>query len=94
LNTKGNLGFHKQAKNTASLIDHVINHLTAQRNDETANTPAHTAKDVAKQQMQEQLNNMANSTQQNQTMLEQTQALTTTISDLKSQVNNKSQPRG
>jgi hypothetical protein len=47
-----------------------------------------------KQQMQEQLYNMANSTQQNQTMLGQMQALTTTICDLKSQVNNQSQPRG
>jgi hypothetical protein len=59
--TTDSLGFHKQAY-TASIVDQVVNRLTAQRDDKTTITP--TAEEVAEQQMQEQLNNMANSTQQ------------------------------
>jgi hypothetical protein len=52
------------------------------------------ADQIAEQQMEQQIDNMANSVQQNQDLLTQMQALATTISGLQTQVNNQSQYRG
>jgi hypothetical protein len=78
--TTDSLGFHEQA-NAASLVDQVIKKLTTQRDNETADY-------LAEQQIQQQIDSMANSTQQNSNMLEQMQSLAATMSKLQNQVNN------
>ena len=49
------------------------------------------AESIAEQQMQHQFSEMANATQQNQSMMEQMQSLMSTISTLQTQVNNNGQ---
>jgi hypothetical protein len=53
-----------------------------------------TAEMLTKQQMQPQLLNMANSSQQNQHMLHQMTALATTFSTLQTQLNSNNQDQG
>jgi hypothetical protein len=91
--TTDSFGFHEQA-NAASHVDQVINRLTAQQDIDTIMHNESAAEQVAKQQMQQQGSNMENSTQQNQTMIEQMQTLMSTISTLQTQVNNNGQNRG
>jgi hypothetical protein len=86
--TTDSLGFHEQANST--LVDQVIERLTTPP--ETASV--FTAETFAEQQMQEHLTNMANSTQQNQQMLEQMTALASTVSTLQTQIGNASQNQG
>jgi hypothetical protein len=86
--TTDSLGFHEQA-NAASIVNQVIEKLSAQRDHEIA-------EHLSEQQMQQHIDQLANSscsTQQNQTTAEQIQALTATISNLQSQVTH-SQTRG
>ena len=52
------------------------------------------AESIAEQQIQHQFSEMANATQQNQSMMEQMQSLMSTISTLQTQVNNNGQTRG
>ena len=89
--TTDSLGYHEA--NAVSLVDQVIDRLTAQRDAETAITTETSADRLAEQQMQQQLANMATSSHQNTTMLEQMQALTSTLSTLQTQVNNQHQPQ-
>ena len=91
LTTADSLGFHKA--NAVSLIDQVIDRLTAQRDAETTITTKPSADRLAGQQMQQQLANMATSSHQNNAMLEQMQALTSTLFKLPTQVNNQHQPQ-
>jgi hypothetical protein len=81
--TTDSLGFHEQA-NAATIVDQVIEKLTTQRDNETADY-------LAEQKLHQQIDHMANSTQQNADMLEQMQSLATTISKLQTQVNNTNQ---
>jgi hypothetical protein len=82
--TTDSLGYHGQA-NAASIVDEVISKLSSQQS---------TASEVAtKQQMQQAVDHMANSTQHSKSMATQTQALAMTISNLQTQV-NQNQPRG
>jgi hypothetical protein len=60
--TTDSLGYHEQANAADSIVDQVIDRLVTQRDDATTIT----ADPVAEQQMQQQINNMANSTQQSQ----------------------------
>jgi hypothetical protein len=84
--TTDSLGFHEQT-NATSLVDQVIDKLTAQRKaDSTIITNAASEQ----QQMQQQLTSMENSTQQNKTMMDQMQSLMSTISSLQMQVNTNS----
>jgi hypothetical protein len=82
--TTDSLGYHEQANATDSIVDQVIDRLVTQRDDATTIT----ADSVAKQQMQQQINNMANFTQQSQQMVEQMTALASTVSTLKAQLEN------
>jgi uncharacterized membrane protein YgcG len=91
--TTDSLGYHEQA-NAASLVDQVIDRLTTQQEADTAITSANSAELLAEQQMQQHLANMANSSQQNQTMLKQMQPLTSTLSTLQSQANNQNRSTG
>jgi hypothetical protein len=93
--TTDSLGFHDQANSaasntTTSLVDQVIERLSTQRDDASSITAEH----IAEQQMQQQLLNMANSTQQSQQMLEQMTALASTVSTLQTQMNDNSQNQG
>jgi hypothetical protein len=82
--TTDSLGYHGQAS-AATIVDEVISKLSSQQ--------SNTSKEAAKQQMQQAVDHMANSTQHSETMATQMQALATTISNLQSQVNQK-QPLG
>lgn len=75
--TPDSLGCHEHA-NAAAIVDQVIARLTTQHDDEAA-------EQIAEQQMGQHL---ANSTQQNQNMLEQMQSLTATLANLQTQVNS------
>jgi hypothetical protein len=88
--TTDSLGYHGQANaaSVATVVDQVIDRLQSQQNADSALTPDSAAELMAEQQMNQQLTNMANATQQNQTMFEQMQALQSTIAALQSQVNN------
>jgi hypothetical protein len=90
--TADSLGYHDQA-NATTIVDQVIEKLTAQRDAETATHPEPTTEQIAEHQMQQQLNQAANSTTQNQNMMEQMQSLMSTISTLQTQVNNNGQSR-
>jgi hypothetical protein len=85
------LGFHEQANTAASIVDQVIQKLAARNSDEDT---AITAETLAEQQMQQQLLNMANSSQNNQQMFDQMTALATTIMALQTQFNNNNQDQG
>ena len=74
--TADTLGYHDTA-NTATLVDQVLDRLTAQRNAEMANDTSHNERQA-----------QANSTQANQTMMDQMQSLITTVSSLQTQVAN------
>jgi hypothetical protein len=92
--TTDTLGFHEEA-NAASFGDHDTDKAsTGTRDTESEITTDSAAELLAEQQMMQQLQHMANSSQQNQTMLDQMQSLMSTISTLQTQVNNNSQPRG
>jgi hypothetical protein len=69
----------------------VIEKLSAKKSNEDT---AITAETLAKHQMQQQILNMANSSQQNQQMLDQMTALATTVSTLQTQLNNNNQDQG
>jgi excinuclease UvrABC ATPase subunit len=88
--TADSLGHHDQANvaSVASVVDQVINQLQAQQNADSALTPGSAAEALAEQQMNMQLANMANATQQSQTMFEQMQSLQSAIATLQNQVNN------
>jgi hypothetical protein len=97
--TTNSLGFHEQANATenitdqptaASIVTQVLNRISTQRNDASVIT----AESIAEQQMQQQIFHMANSTQQNQQMLEQMTALATTVATLQTQVNSHNQSQG
>ena len=88
--TTDSLGFHGQA-NAATIVNQASERLTMQRN---AKTPAMNTEAIAEQQMQQQLNETANATQQNQSMMEQMQSLMSTISTLQTQLNNNGQTHG
>jgi hypothetical protein len=84
--TTDSLGYHGQA-NAATTVDEVISKLSSQQSTASEAT--------AKQQMQQAVNHMANSTQHSESMATQMQALATTIWDLQTQVNqNQPQDRG
>jgi hypothetical protein len=85
--TTDSLGYHENA-NAASLVDQVIDKITAQRDAKSAITSESTAEQLAEHQMQQHINNMANSANQNQHMMDQMQSLMSTISTLQTQVNN------
>ncbi len=86
--TIDSLGFHEQA-NTADIVGDPITD-RYHRDDATTIT----AESIAEQQMQQQFVNMANSSQQNQQMLEQMTALATTVATLQTQVNSHNQNPG
>jgi hypothetical protein len=86
--TADSLGFH-EVNNASAIADQVIDRLTIQQDEATTIT----AESLAEHQMEQQLANMANSTQQNSQMIEQMTALATTISTLQAQVNSN-QSRG
>jgi hypothetical protein len=88
--TTDSLGFHEQANAAASLVDQVIERLTTQNGEQDT---AITADTLAEQHMQQQLLNMANSSQQSQQMLEQMTALATTVSTLQTQLSSNNQDR-
>jgi hypothetical protein len=98
--TTDSLGFHEQANATesiagdqptaASIVTQVLDRISTQRDDASVIT----AESIAEQQMQQQIFHMANSTQQNQQMLEQMTALATTVATLQSQVNSHNQNQG
>jgi hypothetical protein len=79
------LGHHKA--NTASIVDQSIDRLTAPGENNAASTANSTLDFIAEQQAQQQI---ALSTQQNQTMIETMQALATTLSTLQNQDNTGS----
>jgi hypothetical protein len=83
------LGFHDQA-DALALTNQVINRLIYQCNNATT-IPAES---VDYKQMQQQLQNMANLTQQSQQMLEQMMALAPTVLALQTQVNSNNHSRG
>jgi predicted RNase H-like nuclease (RuvC/YqgF family) len=85
------LGFHEQANTAASIVDQVIEKLSAQISDQDTSITAET---LAEQQMQQKLLNMANSSQQNQQMLNQMTALATTVLTLQKKLNNNNQEQG
>jgi hypothetical protein len=60
----------------------------------TATEIDNTAELIAAQQMQHHLKHIANAVEQNKTMAAQMTALTDTIANLQTQVNNNNQPRG
>jgi hypothetical protein len=70
------LGCHEQANaaSVATVVDQVIDQLQAQQNAVSALTPDSAAEVLAEQQMNLQLANMANATQQSQTMFKQMQS--------------------
>jgi hypothetical protein len=82
--TTDSLGFHEQANAASSIVDQVIERLATPP--EAASV--FTAETFAEQQIHEHLTNMANSTQQNQKMLEQMTALASTVSTLQTQISN------
>ena len=88
--TTDSLGYHDTA-NAATLVDQVLQRLSNQTDTTSIITPESTADQLAEAQMQQHVTNMANATQQNATMLEQIQSLTSSISSLQSQVRNGSQ---
>jgi hypothetical protein len=88
--TTDSLGYHEQANavSVASVVDQVIDRLTAQQAAESAITTDSAAELLAEQQMQLQVNHMANASQNSHTMLEQMHTLQSTLATLQSQVNN------
>ena len=87
--TTGSLGYHEQANaaSVTTIVDQVIGRLQAQQNADSAIMPGSAAEILAGQQMKLQL---ANATQQSQTMFEPMQSLQSTIATLQNQVNNNS----
>jgi hypothetical protein len=88
--TTDSLGYHGQANAAETLVDQVIDRLSSQHDEATPIT----AESLVKQQMQQQLLGMVNSTQQSQQMLDQMTALATTVSTLQAQLENKNQNCG
>ena len=85
--TTDSLGYHNQV-NSVSVVDQVLAQLTAQRDAEESIANEAAAEQLAAEQMQTQLAGMANSSAQNQTMMDQMQAMMSTISTLQAQANN------
>jgi hypothetical protein len=92
--TTDSLGFHGQANTASSIVDQVVDRLSAQQLSDTTTTTMSTADNIAEQQMDQQLVNMANSTQQNQQMLQQMTALASTVSSLQSQLQQQPASQG
>jgi hypothetical protein len=78
--TTDSLGYHEQAS-AATIVDQVMAKLATISEDESINA----AEQVAEQQMNQQFANMASAAQQNQTMIDKIESLTSTISKLKTQ---------
>jgi hypothetical protein len=88
LTTTDTLGFHDKA-NAAAIIDDVMSRISipSTDSDDLSATESSNAEQLADQQLQQHLANMASSSaHQNQTMMTQMQTLMSTISDLQSKV--------
>jgi uncharacterized membrane protein YgcG len=92
--TTDTLGYHEQANSVETVVERVINRLQTQHNAAAMNTTDSAAELIAEQQMNLQMANMANATQQSQTMFDQMQALKTTIASLQTQVTNNRNNQG
>ena len=80
--TTDSLGYHEQAS-AATIVDQVIDRLTNPPDGgPEENIAAAASEKLAEQQMQQQIDNMANAAQQNQTMIDQIKSLTNTVSNL------------
>jgi hypothetical protein len=94
LTTTDTLGYHREA-NAAKEGDDAVSHISLSSNDGDELTVAETAAaELADQQLETHLANIASSAHQNQIMMAQMQTLMSTISDLQSKVQQNSGNNG